>query len=226
MANDYYLPHSDNERRPWLSNFALKLPNYASKYGISSADVDNTKDGALYFGYWLDYKDTFKTYTQALTSWKNTLMNGIMGTPPVMPTLPVAPAKVVAPGIFPRVQSIVARIKANTAYSPDDGNDMGIEGAEIFLEPESMKPVLELRLIGGGFAEVVWKKQGMHALEIWRMEEGGEWHFLAVDTIPNYTDKTPMPAGTSKIVRYKAIYKFHDENVGAWSEEYQITVTG
>jgi len=227
MAKHYYMPRGENQRRTWLNTFSNNVPSLATKYGITQAEIDNTKDGAVYFSYWLDYKGIINTYNDNLTQWKNELMNGGNATPPVMPALPVAPAKTVTPGIFTRVQSLVKRIKSNIAYNETDGGALGILGSEIDFDPQSMKPAIELRLVGGGFPEIIWKKLGVDAIEIWRMEEGGTWHFLAVDTVPNYIDKTPLPAiGTAKLIKYKAIYKMDDENVGAWSDEVAISVKG
>lgn len=50
-------------------------------------------------------------------------------------------------------------------------------------------------------------KQGMASVEI-QVDRGTGFVFLAIDTIPNYTDTAPMPAaGQSVFWKYKAIYR-------------------
>lgn len=51
--------------------------------------------------------------------------------------------------------------------------------------------------------------------------------FLAVDTIPDYSDTSSMPAaGQSALWKYKAIYRQDDERVGQWSDVASIPVAG
>jgi hypothetical protein len=51
--------------------------------------------------------------------------------------------------------------------------------------------------------------------------------FLAIDTIPDYTDTAPMPAAEqSALWKYKAIYRQGDERVGQWSDVVSIPVAG
>ena len=50
---------------------------------------------------------------------------------------------------------------------------------------------------------------------------------LTINTEPNTTDTWPLPApGASAILKYKAIYLLHDEQVGQWSDVLSISVGG
>jgi hypothetical protein len=69
-------------------------------------------------------------------------------------------------------------------------------------------------------------KQGMASVEI-QADRGTGFVFLAIDTIPNYTDTAPMPAaGQSVLWKYKAIYRQGDDRVGQWSDVVSIPVAG
>lgn len=46
MAKNYYLPKGDEDRVIWLNNFAVKLPTYASKYGITPEETMGTQNDA------------------------------------------------------------------------------------------------------------------------------------------------------------------------------------
>jgi hypothetical protein len=62
--------------------------------------------------------------------------------------------------------------------------------------------------------DIGWTKQGMDSIEIW-VDRGTGFVFLAVDTVPGYTDTAPLPAaGQSALWKYKAIYHQGDDRVG------------
>ena len=55
----------------------------------------------------------------------------------------------------------------------------------------------------------------------------GGFIYLGSDTQPSFTDNTPLPAaGVSQLRKYVAIYFTDEGNVGQYSEEVKITVTG
>jgi len=73
-----------------------------------------------------------------------------------------------------------------------------------------------------------WLKQGMDALELWvDRGDGKGFVFLAIDSIPDYTDTAAMPpAGQSALWKYKGIYIQADQRVGQWSDVVSIPVAG
>lgn len=230
MAREYYLPYSDEERVPWLNNFAYKLPNYAMKYNITSDEVMDIQNSAEYFDGFIKYRNQSGAFQNSLTDHRdmmsNGLSNGAMLQPlqPPMMTLPPPPQ----PGIFKRVRALVNRIKGHINYTDADGSDLGIIGTtQGSTDTNTIKPDITLRLIGGGHPEIVWSRKGMGAIEIQKQNGDGQWHFLAIDTVPNYTDKEALPEpGQSAVWQYRAIYLQKDERVGQWSDVVSITVAG
>jgi hypothetical protein len=50
---------------------------------------------------------------------------------------------------------------------------------------------------------------------------------LAVTTNTDYADMSPLPApGVSAVWKYKAIYRYNDQQVGQWSDVATIGVIG
>ncbi len=230
MARDYYLPSNDEERATWLHNFAAKLPNLASKYGVTPEEVMDMQSSALYFDALIKYKNQSSAYQNAITDHRNAVRDGLNNgatLQALMPPMMMLPPPI-APGVFKRAKSIVNRIKANVSYLETEGSDLGIIGAEMSaIDTNNIKPVFFLRLVAGGHPEIVWTRQGMGALEIQKQDSDGKWHFLAIDTVPNYTDMEPLPAsGQSAVWQYRAIYRLKDERVGQWSDVVSVTVTG
>ena len=141
------------------------------------------------------------------------------GTPPVTIT-PVANG-------FAFVGSLVARIKGHAAYTPADGNDLGIEGlAVVAPDPQTTKPVISAVPTAGGKVEVQWKKNGFSGVRNEVDRGTGQWAFLDVDLKPHYTDNASAAAGTTTLWKYRAIYLRGDQVFGQWSDVVSIAVTG
>lgn len=228
----YYLPTTDADKVLWLQNFAAKLPTVAAKYGITAAEMTDMINGATVFAYWHNYRNQYEEYVQKLTAYRNELRDGVKAgsSPSIVPTAPTvgtAPTVTAAPGIFARVRAIVARIKGNIAYTVADGKDLGIVGEEQTIDLVQIKPAISTRMAAGGHPEIVWAKQGMDGIEIYVSREGSPYTLLAYDMRPNHIDAAPLPAlGTSAVWKYRAIYRYHDAQVGQWSDEVSVTVTG
>ena len=107
------------------------------------------------------------------------------------------------------------------------GQDLGIIGAEQTVDYTSLKPGLQTTL-QAGHPIISWRKQGMDSLELWvDRGDGKGFVFLAIDTVPCYTDTAALPApGASAVWKYKGIYIQADQRVGQWSDVVSIPVAG
>jgi hypothetical protein len=227
MAKSYYLPSDDAGRLSWLNNFSAKLPSYSTALGLTAGDVTSVTNDAAFFAYALNCQQQVAAYAQQWTTYKNAARDGsdpALGLAPVAPNLGIAPT-VVAPGIISRVKAIVARIKVAPGYTDAIGQALQIIGTDQTVDVNSMKPVLTVELDAGQVV-VGWTKQGMDGIEI-QVDRGAGFVFLAIDTIPDYTDTAAMPAaGQSALWKYKAIYLQADQRVGQWSDVVSIPVAG
>lgn len=225
MPKSYYLPSDDAGRLGWIVNYAAKLPSYFAVLGLSQADVDSAAADAAFWAYCLKSQQQQAAYAQQWTTYKNAARDGgdaSLGLAPVAPNLGVAPAAV-APGIFPRAKAMVARIRVAPGYTDAIGQALQIIGADNPVDPTTLKPVLYVNLTAGQVV-VGWYKQGMDALEIWvDRGDGKGFVFLAIDSIPDYTDTQALPA-TAAVWKYKGIYIQSDQRVGSWSDVVSIPV--
>ena len=229
MSKSYYLPADDNGKAAWLNNLAAKLPTYQAALGLTAGDVTSVTADAAFFTYALNAQIQVAAYSQQWTAYKNSARNGnapALGAIPAAPVFPVAPA-LVAPGIIGRATALVARIKVAPGYTNSIGQALQLIGADNPVDPTTLKPVLNVELDAGQVC-ISWLKQGMDGLEIQvDRGDGKGFVFLAIDTIPNYTDTAPMPAaGQSALWKYKAIYIQADQRVGQWSDVVSIPVAG
>lgn len=225
MSKSYYLPSDDAGKSSWLNNLAAKLPSYSAALGLTAGDTASVAADAAFFSYCLNSVGQIAAYSQQWTAYKNAARNGTaLGILPVAPSLGVAPAAV-APGIFGRATALVARIKVAPGYTDSIGQAMQLIGADQTVDLTNIKPVITATL-DAGQVTIGWTKQGLDGVEI-QVDRGAGFVFLAVDTVPNYTDTQPMPAaGQSALWKYKAIYRQGDDRVGQWSDVVSIPVAG
>ena len=241
MSSTPYVPASDNAKIIWLNNFSGKISGYAALFSISSEEVTSVQNDAAAFSYWVGQVEVFTTEKEERVSYKNLLRDGPIGsaggTPPTVgggsPPLPVPAAMAavspppggipvtVPPGIFPRIAKLVQRIKASLNYTQAIGNDLGIIGSEQIIDPATLKPTLKL-IFEGGVVEVQWKKGASDSVRIESDKDGTGFRFLAVDTVPHYTDTTPITAPATW--KYRAMYIINDLLVGQWSDVASIAV--
>jgi hypothetical protein len=225
MAKDYYLPESDAGKDEFLTNFALKLPTYATALNLdATADVLPVTQAQGAFHWSLIVQEMFKTSAQQYTSFKNQLRDGPEGMPIDAPEVPVPGAAPTLPpaGIFKWLPKLINRIKNSPAYTEAIGEDLGIEGPEVTEAGVDAQPAIKVRLGDGGRPEVLWKKGEFDGLEI-QVDRGVGWVFLAIDSLPDYVDTHPIPT-TAATWKYRAIYRRGDGQVGQWSNVASIVV--
>ncbi len=114
---------------------------------------------------------------------------------------------------------LLARIKTNKNYTAAIGQDLWLIGTHTPIDPTTWKPVLSIQN-NAGHPTVIWTKGDATAIEIW-VDRGDEAGFvlLTMNTEPNTADGSPLPPnGTSAVWKYKAIYHYHDTQVGQWSD--------
>ena len=223
----FYLPKDDLGRSAWLNAFAVGLQDNFAALGLTQPDVDAVLADAKFFAYTLKAQTTVTAHANAWTTYKNGMRDGGDGTTndlPVLGDLSVPPA-LVAPGIITRTTTLVARIKLATGYTEAIGQALGVIGTAPSTDVNTLQPELTVWL-DAGKVKVGWFKQGMDGLEIW-VDRGSGFGYLAINTVPDYTDATPLPsAGQSALWKYKAVYRKADKQVGQWSNIVSIAVAG
>ena len=89
------------------------------------------------------------------------------------------------------------------------------------------QPTISVRIVNGGYHEIVWTKGDFDGIDIYVNRGNDTWVFLATDTYPNYIDTATLPpSGQSAVWTYKAIYRYDDEQVGQWSNPVSMSVIG
>lgn len=224
MSKAGYLPRGDKERVLWLNHFASKLAVHATTLSLSPADVANITNDAAMFSYLVTQVEMHTTAKEMRVGYKNLIKDGPIGATGGILPMPVpviaAPA-VVPPGIFPRLALLVQRIKYSPTYSEAIGKDLGVISVQTSKDTATLKPALKL-IMKGRQVEVQWVKGNADSIRI-EKDSGSGWQFLAIDSIPHYTDKTPITQPATW--KYRAMYILRDEPIGQWSDVASIGVS-
>ena len=229
MPTSSFMPKDDSSKADLLDHVAATLPKYMGTLEISADDLASLQADAVGFRYALNGLSRAQSYAHNCTAFKNLLRDG--GTDatewPIPPLLPEPIPPIVKSGIIPRFSLFVTRLKAHKNYSPAIGQDLQIIGSAYIIDPSTWKPVLSI-LMQAGHPTVAWAKGKVSALELWvDRNDGNGFVFLTINTEPNTADSAPLPPpGTSVLWKYKAIYRYHDEQVGEWSDVISIVVGG
>lgn len=225
-----FVKKSDLDFALQLKNFSNKLATHQVILGLTATDVTDATIASDYFKFVLDMQTIHAERTKNWTSYKDLLRKPGAGVPPsssapatlTMPTAPTA-----APlGIEVWFRAIVKRIKGSKNYTENIGNDLGILAISSSVDTSNIQPKLTVQL-SAGQPLIIWKKNGMDGIEIYKDKGDGNWFQLIFDQRPNHLDNSELPpVGTSATWKYKAIYRYQDQRVGLWSDEVNVAVQG
>jgi hypothetical protein len=229
----HYLPRRDPDRVIWLNNFAAKIGNYATMFGISPTEVTNVVNMAKYYEYIITLIADEKAFAKQLTSYKNALSVAPYGTvmgatpkfqPPAAPTVSIG-------GIFTYVGGLSQRIKATTAnYSENIGKDLGIIGTDALFKKDDYVPSVKAKA-KVGMVEVRFSKKNVEGANIYSHPVGSTdmnvWVKLGFDGHPPFYDKRPLAvAGQPEKRQYQLRGVLNDEEIGQWSNMVEVVFAG
>lgn len=212
-----------------LSNYATKLPTYATLLEISPATLAAIQADSTCFSYIMKTYKAVQTFEQNVSDFKKSLRHGnatnTLGNYPDKLDLGTFPP-IVAADIQTRFSNHAQGLKKHPKYTINIGKDLGIVAPDSIFDPATGKPVFTIELSNGGHPHIKWKKGGFQGIEIWK-DAGAGFAFLDKDFRPDFTDKKDLPAvGETAIWKYRAIYLYNDERTGSWSDDVSVTVTG
>jgi hypothetical protein len=230
-----YLPINHIEKLAWFSQFNLKLPSIAAMIGVSPAEVSAVDKDYKAYEYVVRMAELFKLESKERTKFRDLLANGkpvnLLSQMPSLPVLPEAPP-VVPAGVFRRTAMLVQRIKNHPNYNEAVGKDLGIIGPEKVIDPEKLKPVLNVRNQDDSGIVIDFKKGSMDGVEVHSGKflksgsaKGGadlEWTEIGRVTRSPFIDKTPNSKLEPETRYYRAIYLKNDKHTGQVSNAIKV----
>ncbi len=231
MTTSYFMPTSDSGKADLLDHLASNLPRYKDLLTLSDDTCAFVLADAKSFRYTCQTMNDMQAYAHHWTVYKNQLRDDnsslIPALWPTAITFVVPRPDAVLFGIIPRLSALVAQIKTNKNYTPAIGQDLWLIGSSTSVDPSTWKPQLNLQN-KAGHPIIAWTKGDASAIEIWvDRSDNANFVMLTINTEPNTNDNSPLPPpGNTAMWKYKAIYRFHDEQVGQWSDVISVSVGG
>ena len=222
MSINPFFPSTHDEQIVWLSHYSLKLPINGPVCGISDQEINETQTDLTYYIWMLqhghpsvqrDAKDSTVYKTMMVSGSGNASIN--YPQPSVFPNAPAAPT----PGIKIRLMSQINRIKVSLKYTDAIGHDLGIISSTNTTEHLVPIPNVLVELGSSGQRVTInFNKYGHDGVWIESRTNGGDWVFLAVDTLTHYYDERPLAAGNIQETREYRL-RWWDKSVahGEWS---------
>ena len=222
MSNNSYFPTTEAEQIIWLTHYSIKLPINGELCGIDAAEITRTQaDIRCYIFILQQWHPATQRDAKEATEFKLFMLSG-SGNDPLdypKPTVFDNPPPVTGPGIQKRLFSQIVRIKASLNYNEAIGKDLGI----IAIPDTIDHPVPEyaLTVLLGAEAPVVridFTKYGHDGIYIESRTNGGDWTFLAIDTVKPYLDDRPLaPGNTHETREYRM--RWWDKSIahGEWT---------
>lgn len=235
MALTDYVKENHDEFCAQVVHMRDTLPDYFGTLQIAPADphiVQLSADAAA-FDYICKRQAELKNASQGATAERNRARFGdpIAPNSPVNLAYPSSPDGIpspVMPGVESRFRALVEWLRTRPGWDNAIAQALDVLGVDQAPPaPATFKPVLRLS-ISGNEVKIAWGWEGTRpTARALRIEadrgDGTGFHFLATDTNPGYTDKTPLPATPQKW-KYRAIFTRDEELLGQWSAVEEITV--
>jgi hypothetical protein len=226
-------PRSDSELVVWLKNFAPAFATQATTLGFTAAEVTAVQNDATMFEYLVsEVLPASRALVQSRTAYKDLIKNGPVGATggeiPVAPSLGTLPTTV-APGIVPRLQQLIRRIKAAPNYTEAIGQSLDIidSSGNAPEDDASAKPSPKAVALPNSEVRIEFNKKSYDGVLIESRRAGElDWALLGYDAYSPYTDsRPPVAPGTAEVREYRVRYVKRDEAIGEWSDILSASTT-
>jgi hypothetical protein len=217
---DWY-PNQQAALITWHNNFSTQAATNGTTLGLSAGEVTQIAADADNVLIMLDGIEAANTYREALTAYKALLFNSPADTP--TEPVPTAPTTLVfgagddpLPGIEARTREYARKIKASSAYTPDDGELYGIIAAE--PAPPGTPTVLAEALTASQVRLKIGK-EGYSVLAVDSRRGGGAWEQIGVSMTDEFIDtRAPLVDGAPEVREYLVQGMANNARVGPNSE--------
>jgi hypothetical protein len=224
-------PRSDSELVVWFKTFAPAFSAHATTLGFTAAEVTAVQNDAAMFEYLVsELLPVTRGLVQSRTAYKDLIKNGPIGSTggeiPTAQPLGTPPATV-APGIVPRLQQLIRRIKAAPNYTEAIGQSLDIVngGGNAPEDDASAKPSAKAIALPNSEVRIEFNKRGYDGVLIESRRAGElQWVLLGYDSYSPYIDsRPPLTPGMAEVREYRVRYVRRDEGVGEWSDIISVS---
>jgi len=200
-----FIPSTDPELIPWLTNLKTKITGYVAALNITPAR-------AAQIIAWCDALiAAINTVAQKKNEWlaasadKQTQMTTSIGG----------------------LRGEIAKWKTDAGMTDAISTDLDIVGGTVAFNPDTYKQKLTAQVIGDHVQLKFPIGATDGAIINWRIKGQVAWKFLSRDTNSPYNDHTPLATpGVPEVREYQAFGVLNDEQIGQPSDIVSVTFGG
>jgi hypothetical protein len=203
MKHKYYLPGTIPERRAWFVNYKEKIGTYGAALGMSVSDIEKAQEWCDNMIAGIDAADA----AQLIASQKVAAQNDTMDTNLAL------------------LRPAIRNQKSATGYNPEIGKALGVVGAEIIIDPLTVKTILQATRVHTGVnlkfplkdcegGNIYCKRKDETTFTLFKYIT----HPQTIDERPNVTPNVPEER------QYYVVLVVGDEEIGLASDIVTIPV--
>jgi hypothetical protein len=224
-------PDTQAEINALLQIWLIKLPNWATLYGLSNETVKQVQDDAIMYKHILDITMQFESDRQELSAYRENIFNGNpQSTAAAYPTVEISPLPALAvgvkPGITVRNKELYNFLKAHPSRTTESLADLDI----ITVTPPKisnaeLRPSLKITAKINDRTEISFNKQGQTAMRVQMRRDTADWLTVGDPTNTPFIDNTASIGNNPEKREYRGVYLLKNETIGQFSDIVSVVTT-
>jgi hypothetical protein len=218
-------PSTQAETNALLQIWLVKLPNWATLYGLSNDTVKQVQDDAVMYKHLIDAILQLDSDKDELMAYRDNIVNGNpKATAADYPEVVIKPLPAfnigIKPGINIRNRELYNFLKAHPSRTTESLADLGIVTATPpKIANADLRPSLKISAKINDRTEISFGKQGQTAIRL-QMRRGGtaDWITVGDPTSSPFIDNTASTANNPEKREYRGVYLLKNETIGQFSD--------
>jgi hypothetical protein len=228
MKRRHFFPKARRGMLVFYQNLCTKAPGYTAQLGVTPEELELLNTACTLWHALTDLQNHAKRFAASWTSLRDgCFLPTSSFAPPAWPvwTGPDAPPVEMETNLETKIRAILQRWKTAPGYTEAIGVDLGIVGAQTYVDAAALTPELRVGLVGGR-PLIRASLLGCDALEV-HVDRGNGFALFDVSMGAPLEDPHPLPPpGASEVWTYRAILREQNQRVGQWSNSVAVPVIG
>ncbi len=223
-----YLSNVKIERRNWLENFNLNLPQFAAQFNISAAEQTRLENGLIWIDRGLLLQSLSDSFSKSITAFSDEMDTDETENDAQEPQFQPGPPPSVPgrTGTFEFVVKLVNDKILKPARPPQTVLDA--LGLNPLPAPSATDPLIRSLVAGpNGHVEIAFSRGGSPQVIVESRRNGGGWELLKEVAGTHWPDTRPNAVpGQSEAREYRVRYSNGMQGVGNYSPVRGINTQG
>jgi hypothetical protein len=224
-------PSTQAETNALLQIWFVKLPNWATLYGLSNETVKQVQDDAVMYKHLIDAILQLDSDKDELMAYRDNIVNGNpKATAADYPEVVIKPLPAfnigIKPGINIRNRELYNFLKAHPNRTTESLADLGIVTATPpKIANADLRPSLKISAKINDRTEISFGKQGQTAIRLQMRRGTTDWTTVGDPTSSPFIDNTASTANNPEKREYRGVYLLKNETIGQFSDIVTVVTT-